>query len=418
MLNKGIMKKVAVVIHRYSIEISGGIEVHAKLLTEHLAERYDVEVLTTTVKDVFIENFYPEGDEITNGIKVKRFKVESKFGRKIGSYLRRNQRYKRRKLSLTNFFYLPILRFIYRKRKDYDQLLEQWMQIQGFYSPDLLQYINDNKDKYTAFIFLTYLFYPAYKGLQSVGYKSIFIPTAHDEVFFHFYGMERVFNAPKFIMYNTLSEKELVESNYPQTKNIKSDIAGVGFDKQNFTPQPISVDSKYFVYIGRINKGKGCKELINSFLEYKQKCKSDLKLVMIGSNHLRDIEASDDVIFTGFVTEDEKLTYLQNSEALIVASHFESLSMVTLEAMLMGKPVLVTGENDVLRQHIEVSKAGYSYYGQKDFNKKINLILNLSDIEKDELAKNGIKYVEDNYNWKSIIAKFDRAISYIEETTK
>lgn len=409
------MKKIAVVIHRYSIEISGGSEAHAKLLTERLAEKYDVEVLTTTTRDTFFDNYYPEGDEIANGIKIKRFNVGAKSRRKTGHYLRHNQRYKHRKLSLTNFFYLPLLRFIYRTRTDYDRLFEQWIQTRGFYSPDLLQYINDNKDKYTTFIFLTYLFYPTYKGLQSVGYKSIFIPTAHDEPFFYFNGMERVFNAPKFIMYNTHAEKELVESNYPQTKSIKSDIAGVGFDKQAYTPQSVNVDSKYFVYIGRINKGKGCDELIGNFLKYKRKYKSDLKLVMIGSSQLKNIKPSDDVIFTGFVTEDEKLTYLQNSEALIIASHFESLSMVTLEAMLMGKPVLVTGTNDVLRQHVETSKAGYSYYGQKDFNEKINNILNLSDTEKNELAKNGINYVETNYDWNSIITKFDKAISYIED---
>lgn len=412
------MNKIAIVVQRYGLDLNGGAEVHARILAEHLSKRYEVDVLTTTRRE-FVEGedeYYNEGEVNINGIKVTRFKIlKGEDERPVRRYLRRHHRYTNRKITLTNFFYLPFLKLLYREKGNYNQIFSKWMESSDFRSEELIDFLRNNKDTYTAFIFFTYLFHPTYAGLQVVGYKSIFIPTAHDEPPFYFRGMNRVFSLPKFFMYNTVSEKELVERNYPQARNIKSDIAGVGFDKPVFDPKPVNVGCRYFVYIGRITKGKGCKELIDYFRKFKESYDGDLKLVMIGNNYMKEAQASDDVIFTGFISEEEKLSYLQNSEALIISSTQESLSMVTLEAMVMGRPVLVTNKCEVLRRHIEASEAGFTYDDQKEFSQQLERILNLSEIEKADLARKGISYVENNYRWSNIMAKFDRAISYIED---
>lgn len=415
------MKKIALVVQRYGIELNGGAEVHARILAEHLNAKYDIEILTTTRKE-FVEGlgkYYEEGEDVVNGIKVRRFKAyKGANGRSAGDYLRRNFKYANKKIKLANFFYLPIMKLIYKKRSDHDQLFDQWMaggDFQGdFHSEQLINFIKSNQNTYSAFIFFTYLYHPAYAGLQIVGYKSIFIPTAHDERPFYYSGMNKLFSQPKFIMYNTTSEKELVERNYPQAKSIKSGVAGVGFEKPQFEPQSIGVDCPYFVYIGRIEKGKGCKELIDYFMKFKESYKGDLKLVMIGNNYMKKVEVSDDIIFTGFISEEEKLSYLKGSEALIISSPNESLSMVTLEAMIMGKPVLVTSKSEVLKNHIEISKAGFVYYNQSEFDQQLTHLLNLSEYEKNDIAEKGISYVENNYNWVNIMNKFDQAISYVE----
>lgn len=41
------MKRIALVHPRYGLEISGGSETYARKIAEHLANRYEVEVLTT-----------------------------------------------------------------------------------------------------------------------------------------------------------------------------------------------------------------------------------------------------------------------------------------------------------------------------------------------------------------------------------
>ena len=266
------------------------------------------------------------------------------------------------------------------------------------------------------FIFFTYLYYPTYFGIQSVK-NSILIPTAHDEPSFYFSGYENVFNNAGFIMYNSLSEKRLVEKTYPDTKNIKNDIAGVGFDpiktyKQYDVPLP---NSKYLLYIGRIDVSKGCDALLNFFEKYTEELSNGIKLVMIGKNFMDLKKEYNNVIFTGFVSDAEKDIYLKNCEALVIPSFYESLSLVTLEAMQYGKPVIANKDCEVLKDHIEISDAGFLYNDYNSFKNSLNKLYNLTESEKRHIAKRGIKYVKENYQWKNIINKFNKAIKLINQ---
>lgn len=410
-------QKIGVVVQRYGLELNGGAEVHARILSEQLSRNYDVTVLTTSQIDLNpkTKNCYTKINENINGVNVLRFQTDYIDSKSSGKYLRRNTRYRNKKVSFSNFIYLPLLKWWYRKKKDHHKQFDVWMKGQGFYAPTLIDYLNNHADQYSCFIFFTYLFYPSYAGLKEVGYKSIFIPTAHDETPFYFEEMKNTFCYPKFIMYNAPAEKTLVEENYPLTRSIKSDIAGIGFDEPVFNYVPPQINDKYIVYIGRIHKGKGCAELIDFFTRFEKKFAGKIKLIMIGNNYMKKTVKSKSVIFTGFVSDDEKLSYLQDAEALIIPSPNESLSMVTLEAMIMGKPVLATRKSEVLKNHIENSQAGYTYRNEKEFIDKLNVILNLSDADKQKISANGISYVRENYNWLRILSKFTNAINYISK---
>jgi len=43
--------KIALVVQRYGTDILGGSEYHARLIAERLAQRHQVEVLTTCARD-------------------------------------------------------------------------------------------------------------------------------------------------------------------------------------------------------------------------------------------------------------------------------------------------------------------------------------------------------------------------------
>ncbi|SFL04199.1 Glycosyltransferase involved in cell wall bisynthesis [Porphyromonadaceae bacterium KH3CP3RA] len=412
------MDKIAIVVQRYGKEVNGGAELHARLLAERLKERYEVDVLTSCSLDYHKwDNHYPSGEEMIDGVRVLRFINENedrKKARRLSRYLRGNLLYYNTKYKLSNIFTLSFRRFRYRKRKNHEQIFDLWIEKHGPVSKKMMSYIAQEKHKYKAFIFFSYLFYPTFFGLQEAAEKSVLIPTAHDEPLFYFSGFGRMFSLPRFIMYNTESEKILVESTYPVTRKIKSDIAGVGFDHPILDKKkepPIS--SPYFVYIGRIDVNKGCKELIDYFSRMN---KPRVKLVMIGKNHLKTTVKNDNIIFTGFIDEEEKQSYLQHCEALIIPSRYESLSMVTLEAMSFGKPVLANGHCEVLKSHIEQSEAGFVYYNEKNFIVQINKILSLSDHDKQGIAQNGRSYVERNFQWENIMRKFDAAIDYVNAT--
>ncbi len=409
-------EKIAVVVQRFGKEINGGAELHAKLLCDQLKKYYEVDVLTTCSTDYQTwKNNLLEGETIEDRILIKRFKSLSKNTHKTNKIFRKLAGKRRhhnflRKINLFRVYKKLGLHYITKTDK------KNWIEYQGPNCPDLIEYISKNESKYKVFIFFTYLYYPTYFGIQSVK-NSILIPTAHDEPSFYFSGYENVFNNAGFIMYNSLSEKRLVEKTYPDTKNIKNDIAGVGFDpiktyKQYDVPLP---NSKYLLYIGRIDVSKGCDALLNFFEKYTEELSNGIKLVMIGKNFMDLKKEYNNVIFTGFVSDAEKDIYLKNCEALVIPSFYESLSLVTLEAMQYGKPVIANKDCEVLKDHIEISDAGFLYNDYNSFKNSLNKLYNLTESEKRHIAKRGIKYVKENYQWKNIINKFNKAIKLINQ---
>ncbi|WP_166332582.1 glycosyltransferase family 4 protein [Sphingobacterium chungjuense] len=414
------MDKIGIVVQRYSEEVNGGAELHARQLAEHLQYKYEVEVLTTCAIDyVFWENYYPEGEDFVNGVKVIRFKTKDrnvKMHRRSSRYLRGHVRSNNSDKGSKNFLIQSYLKLRYRRRNEHEEIFSRWIDEMGPNCPGLITFLTKESKQYKAIVFFTFMYYPTVKGLPVVAEKSIFIPTAHDDPYFHMDGYKQIFSIPRFIMYNTLVEKELVQSAYPASKNIKSDVAGVGFDT---SPRGIvaerPIKERYFVYIGRIDINKGCKELVSFFLKFRKNIREHVRLVMIGKNSMEEITVHPDIVYTGFISEEEKLVYLQYSEALVIPSPYESLSMVTLEAMALGKPVLATEESLVLKKHIELSKAGYIYKTNKNFCELLLKILNLQEQEKNVIATNGIEYVDKNYKWETIISKFEDAINYVSK---
>ncbi|MGY0039761.1 hypothetical protein [Pedobacter sp. NJ-S-72] len=70
------MKKIALVVQRYGLEVNGGAEYLCRTLAEKLSSLYEVEILTSCAKNYFTwANEYPEGVTTINGVKVRRFSV-------------------------------------------------------------------------------------------------------------------------------------------------------------------------------------------------------------------------------------------------------------------------------------------------------------------------------------------------------
>ena len=82
--------KIAFVVVRYGADINGGAEYHCRMLAERLVDDYDVEVLTTCVKDYMKGgNDIAEGAEYINRVMVRRFKVDPIRDMSESEYLKR-----------------------------------------------------------------------------------------------------------------------------------------------------------------------------------------------------------------------------------------------------------------------------------------------------------------------------------------
>ncbi len=378
--------RLAFVVQRYGLEVNGGAEFHCRLLAEHLSKYYDIEIITTCAKDYITwGNEYKPGKDVINNVTVWRFSVD--FSRDTDIFGKLSDK-------------------IFRSYHSIEDEIN-WIRLQGPYSTKLLSFIKDKKDDYDCFIFFTYLYFPTVYGLHLVKDKAILVPTAHDEPPIYLSIFEHLFKIPKAIAYNTEEEKKFINLKF-ENDNIMSDIIGVGIQKienadDNDFKRKYNVD-KFIVYVGRIDESKGCKELIEYFMHFKDEIKSDVKLVLIGKPVMK-IPKHSDIITSGFISEQDKYNGINASELLISPSKYESLSMVIMEAWLCNKAVLTNGNCEVLKEQCIKSNGGLYYTNYEEFKECLNLLLNDQKL-RDKMGKNGKKYVDDNYGWEIIESKY------------
>jgi len=406
--------KINIIVQRYGLNINGGAELHARFLAERLLTNHEVTVLTTqsTSYDEW-KNDINQTQETINGVNVLRFSSKKKNHKKFRKYRRllsKTRKHQKIFRKIGIFGFLDKLGMFETNKDDFNN----WLIHQGPYCEGLITHLTKRKNKDDIFIFFSYLFYPTSIGLPQVASKSILIPTAHDEMPFYFKGYKELFENAKFIMYNSESEKSLVERTYPIAKNIKNDTAGVGIENVVNNPKPSKKNMNYLIYIGRVDKAKNIDELIMWFTKHNKTLKDKITLVLVGKN-VSNLKGGEHIIFTGFISEEEKYNWLENAKALVIPSLYESLSMVTLEAMAQGIPVIANAKCEVLENHIKLSNTGYSYTDYTTFKNVINKTLSLTKIEREKMEEKSKLYVSDNYSWQAILNKFEKAFKIISK---
>ncbi len=376
------MLKVALVVQRCGLEVNGGAEFHCLKIAQRMSKYWDVEILTTCALDYLTwENFYPPGTTEIAGVKTRRFRVD-------------------RSRNLEEFAELSQI-ISYRFLETSLEEEENWMKAQGPFSSDLLVYLWQQKDNYDAFIFFTYLYATTYFGLPLVADKAYLVPLAHDEWCIYLSLWKGFFALPQGFMFNTQQEKFFLETLFPHI-HWSGYVAGLALEKQLLITEGFANYGSFLLYIGRIDTSKGCQELFNNFLAYKEKVNSPQKLILLGKAQI-PIPKHQDLIYLGFVDEQTKWSALAYCDLLIMPSPYESLSLVLLEAWQMSKGVLVNGECEVLVQQCRRSNGGLWYSNQQEF---IYLLESIPQATWNQLGKQGNTFVEQNYQWDQIEQKY------------
>ena len=384
--------------------------------------KYDVTILTSCAQDyISWEPVYDIGESIDNGIKIIRFQNNIRGTAGQLKYSRRKASGRLLIQKIHRFLGKPLwMEKWFREIPITSADHERWLKYQGPYMPSLLEYISANQNEYAAYLFFTALYYPTAMGVQVCPEKSILVPTMHDEKPSYMSGYKNVMSAPAWILFNTDIEKKFSENLFP-IQNNKKRIVGVGiellkdtYSKNPSLPKKLEIESPYIVYIGRVDANKGCDVLIRYFLRFRHETGSLIDLVMVGKKMLKARD-SEHIHYTGFVSDENKKDILMNAAALVIPSFFESLSLVLLESMGAGKPVIANGNTDVLREHIEKSKGGWNYFNYFDFKNAITELLNnpQGNIIKGE---NGFRYVQQNYAWERVLEVYDEAINDVSKT--
>jgi glycosyltransferase involved in cell wall biosynthesis len=291
---------------------------------------------------------------------------------------------------------------------------ERWIDEQGPYCPQFIEWLTANKGDYDVIIFVTYLYWLTVRGMELVKEKAILIPTAHDEPPIYLKVYDKIFAAPRAIAYNTVEERAFIYRRF-HNKYIRGDVFGVGVDlPENYSAKAFKEKYRldnYLIFAGRIDESKGCGEMFEHFTRYKQRNPSDLRLALLGKKEMA-LPQNPEIISLGFVSDEDKFSGIAGARALILPSKFESLSIVVLEALALGVPVIVNGQCEVLRGHCVRSNAGLYYTNYAEFEGTVNYLLTHRR-EYEQMSENGKQYIAANYDWQVIINKFHQMISMV-----
>lgn len=379
-------KRIAVVVQRYGEEVNGGAELHARWLAERLTALAEVHAITTCAIDYHTwNNAYPPGESELNGVCIHRFPVDAP--RKAG-------------------FLEQTVALLKNRHSLFDEV--QWIKDQGPYSSGLLSYLRETYHEYDLFIFVTYLYPPAFFGLPLVSDKAILVPTAHDEPYLRFPAFRSLFHLPQAIIYNTEPEKQLV-NDITQNHYVPQIVAGVGINVPGEVSagrfrEKYGIRGRFLVYVGRVDEAKNVPELLEYFTRFRAEASHDLKLVLIGKANI-PIPDREDVLSLGFVPEEDKFDAIRAAEVLMMPSLYESLSMVALEAWLMETPTLLNGRCDVLKYQCRQSNAGLYYYTYDEFASALRLLLDNPELRA-TLGRQGKAFVAARYDWNIVMAKY------------
>lgn len=171
------MARVAFIIQRCGLEVNGGAETLCLKIAERMAQYWDLEIIATCALDYITwENYYLPGVTKVAGVNVRRFPVAQQRDMEVFN-----------RLSKAIYAHLHTVSLAEQ---------EAWMQAQGPWSPELINYVQQHQDEYDAFIFFTYLYATTYFVLPLVAHKAYLAPLAHDEWTIYLSMWDKLFEQP------------------------------------------------------------------------------------------------------------------------------------------------------------------------------------------------------------------------------
>jgi glycosyltransferase involved in cell wall biosynthesis len=282
----------------------------------------------------------------------------------------------------------------------------------------------------------------------------VLVSTAHDEPAIRLGIYRDVFRRPAALCYLTESEKQFVHQQF-EDRPLLEDVIGVGVEIPQSNPYPrmppppddeapsdaagpAPSDSEddaparefpshirargavfrrrhrlfgpVLLYGGRIDPGKGCEELIHYFSEYIAGG-GEGTLALMGVK-LMSLPEEPFIRFAGLLSDRERIEALEAATVVACPSPYESLSLLALEALSVGTPILANARSAVLVEHCVRSNGGLYYADRDEFVECLRLLM-ADDRLRAALGRNGREYVRRNYRWDVVLGKYDRLFAKV-----
>ncbi len=218
-----------------------------------------------------------------------------------------------------------------------------------------------------------------------------------------------------------LSKSQLAKE-FLENKGFKRvNLLGVGLDilslknVESETTKLLNIqnsNSKYLLYIGRIEKRRNTIFLLKVFEEVLCKDKN-FKLIIVGNgdnkykkecyNYAKSRGLLDNIIYYDQLNQKELATLYKSSYMFLLPTSYEIFGMVLLESMYFGLPVLTTingGSTTLITDNI----SGFT----RDLNIKqwVDVILCTSSDDLKKIGNEASKTVKGKYLWSVLVEKY------------
>jgi len=383
--------KIACVVQRYGAGITGGSEAHCRHLAERLAVRHDVEVLTTCAADyVHWRNTLPAGVSEAGGVRIRRFPVA-------------------RPRDLHAFRDLSDRAFARRHTADDEAA---WLLGNGPETPALVDYLRAHGHDYDLVLFWAYRYYPSIAGLPVVEDRAVLVPTAEEDPVLDFATLGAFFRRPRGYIFLTEEERDMVTARAGGIAG-PSIVIGTGLDPAGPASASaldgLGLADPFVVYLGRVDRNKGCDALVEHFIRYQSEEGRDVTLVLAGPVHVA-LPAHPRVRVLGFVSDEVREALFARARALVMPSPYESLCIALLEAWNRSLPALVNARCAVLRGQVRRANGGLHYGTYREFAAGLSWLLDHPE-EARQFGRQGLAYVESEYRWPTVMARVEGLLS-------
>jgi len=119
-------------------------------------------------------------------------------------------------------------------------------------------------------------------------------------------------------------------------------------EKKKKCTKKLSKECLFLGFTGRLSFQKNLRTLLNAFALARKNLSRPLKLFVVGDGPEKDfleheakrLEVDKDIIFTGAVSEEEKIKLLNSFDIFLMPSFYEGCPISLLEAMAFGKAII------------------------------------------------------------------------------
>lgn len=174
----------------------------------------------------------------------------------------------------------------------------------------------------------------------------------------------------------------------------------------NKIKQKYNLPSKFILNVSTLEPRKNIPTLVRAYHKLKKNYNLEHRLVIVGGlgwkyakifNTIRKLDLDRDVIFTGYVPDNELLGFYNTSSLFVYPSIYEGFGLPPLEAMACGTPV-ITSNTSSLPEVVGDAGITVSPYDIEELAKTIYQVLTDEKLKQDMIEK-GLKRAK-MFSWK------------------